>query len=55
MSKISVKTKNSKNRIVMRSDITAGLAGVMLLLGTETLQRNAEEHQAGGLEIVRIQ
>jgi hypothetical protein len=50
MSKISVKTKNSKNRIVMRSDIAAGFAGVMLLLGTEPQQRNAEEHQAGGLE-----
>jgi hypothetical protein len=54
MSKISVKTKNSKNRIVMQSDIAAGFAEGMLL-GTEPLQRNAEEHQAGGLEIVRIQ
>jgi hypothetical protein len=57
MSKVSVKTKNSKkNRIVMQqSDIVAGFTGYMLL-STEILQRNAEEHQAGGLEeIVRIQ
>jgi hypothetical protein len=53
MSKIYVKTKNSKNRNVMQSDITAGFAvGTMV---TGPLQRNAEEHQAGGLEIVRIQ
>ena len=53
MSKIYVKTKNSKNRNVMQSDITAGfVAGTMF---TGRLQRNAEEHQAGGLEIVRIQ
>jgi hypothetical protein len=53
MSKIYVETKNSKNRNVMQSDITAGFtAGTMF---TGRLQRNAEEHQAGGLEIVRIQ
>jgi hypothetical protein len=54
MSKIYVKTNNSKNRIVMQSDVAAGFAGHMLL-GIEILQRNAEEHQPGGLEIVRIQ
>jgi hypothetical protein len=49
MSKIYVKTKNSKNKNVMRSDIAAGFAG-HILLGTAPLQRNTEEHQAGGLE-----
>ncbi|HKI07241.1 MAG TPA: hypothetical protein VKA09_02505 [Nitrososphaeraceae archaeon] len=53
MSKIYVKTKNSKNRNVMQSDITAGFAVGTIVTGP--LQRNAEEHQAGGLEIVRIQ
>jgi hypothetical protein len=53
MSKVCVKTKNSKNKIVIRSDIAAGFAGDMLL-STEILQRNAEKHQDGGLEIVRI-
>ena len=53
MSEVSVKTKNSKNRILARSDITAGFAvGTMV---TGPLQRNAEEHQAGELKIVRIQ
>ena len=55
MSKVCVKTKNSKNKIVMQSDIAAGFAGDMLLMSTEILQRNAEAHQDGGLEIVRIQ
>ena len=54
MSKVCVKTKNSKNKIVMQSDIAAGFAGDMLM-STEILQRNAEEHQDGGLEVVRIQ
>jgi hypothetical protein len=53
MSKIYVKTKNSNNRNVMQSDITAGFAAGTMVTGR--LQRNAEEHQAGGLEIVRIQ
>ena len=55
MSKVSIKTKNSKNKIVvMRSDLAAEFARDMLL-STETLKGNAEEHQAGGSEIVRIQ
>ncbi len=37
----------------MQSDITAGFAVGTIVTGP--LQRNAEEHQAGGLEIVRIQ
>jgi hypothetical protein len=49
MNKIYVKTKNSKNRIVMQSDIAAGFAGHKPL-STVLLQRNAKEHQAGGLE-----
>jgi hypothetical protein len=49
MSKIYVRTKNSKNRIIMQSDIAAGF-GVHMLLGTAPLQRNTEENQAGGLE-----
>jgi hypothetical protein len=53
MNKIYVKTRNSKNRNVMQSDITAGFAAGTMVTGR--LQRNAEEHQAGGLEIVRIQ
>jgi hypothetical protein len=56
MSKVSVKTKNSKNKIVvMQSVIVAGFAAYMLLSTEILLQRNAEKHQAGGLEIVRIQ
>jgi hypothetical protein len=54
MSKVCVKTKNSKNRIVMQSHMSEGFA-IHMLLGTAPLQRNTEEHQAGGLEIVRIQ
>jgi hypothetical protein len=54
MSKVCVKTKNSKNKIVKRSDIAAGFA-VDMLMSIEILQRNAEAHQDGGLEIVRIQ
>jgi hypothetical protein len=53
MNKIYVKTKNSMNRNVMESDITAGFAAGTMVTGR--LQRNAEEHQAGGLEIVRIE
>jgi hypothetical protein len=49
MSKIYLRTKNSKDRIIMQSDIAAGFAGHMLM-GTAPLQRNTEKHQAGGLE-----
>jgi hypothetical protein len=53
MSKIYVKTKNSKNRNVMQSDIAVGFEGGMM--STELLEWNAQERQARGLEIVRIQ
>jgi hypothetical protein len=47
------KNKEQQNRNVMQSDITAGFAAGTMVTGR--LQRNAEEHQAGGLEIVGIQ
>ena len=53
MNKIYVKTKNSKNRNVMQSDIALGFAGG--IMSTEPLEWNTQKRQAGGLEIVRIQ
>jgi hypothetical protein len=46
MSKIYVKTKNSNNRNVMESDITAGFAAGTMVTGR--LQRNAESIKLEG-------
>jgi hypothetical protein len=46
MNKTYVRTKNSKNRIIMQLDIGVGFAGEDMM-STELLQRNAQKRQAG--------